>query len=61
MTENQLDALIATISEKAKQADLKAMESEGYLEREFMFSKGQYQAFLEIHTMLTNIKNSQKQ
>jgi hypothetical protein len=57
MTENQLDALIATISEKEMQALSKIAKSEN---KEYYLYKGQYLAYSEINTMLRDIKNSQK-
>jgi hypothetical protein len=55
MSENELNALMFAINEKAMQAQTKVNE----YKHDFMFYKGQYQAYTEVYTMLTNIKTRQ--
>jgi len=59
MSENELDALMFAINEKAIQAQTKAYENEFESAKIYMFHKGQYQAYSEVYTMLTNIKTKQ--
>jgi hypothetical protein len=56
MTENELDALMFAINEKAMEAQIKVNE----YKHDFIFHKGQYQAYSEVYTMLTNIQNNSK-
>ena len=58
MSENELDALMFAINEKAMQAQIKANENDDSA-KIYMFHKGQYQAYSEVYTMLTNIKTKQ--